>query len=325
MPNPTLGDVHVNRPLTNILVGFLQKADNFIWNRLFPLVPVDHMSDSYYIWDQADFYRDEARLRAAGTETAGVGMRLSTASYAAQVWGIHHDIPDMIRSNADQPLDQDEAATRLVGQKLMIRNERIFGANFFATSVWGRDVTGVAAAPGANQFLQWNDGASNPIQDVRAEIITQAEKTGYRPNKFAMGSRVWIQLEDHADILDRIKYTEKGVVTKDLVASLFELDEVLASAGVYNTAAEGQTGSYSLIVGKSALLAYAAPSPSIFEPSAGYAFSWNGYLGATNEFGARVKSFYLPQIAAERVEGEMAIDQKVVSTVCGTYFASAVA
>ena len=30
MPQPTVGDVHINRPLTNMSVGFVQDADGFV-------------------------------------------------------------------------------------------------------------------------------------------------------------------------------------------------------------------------------------------------------------------------------------------------------
>jgi hypothetical protein len=33
MPNPTAGDVHVNRPLTNISIAYMQDAAGFVADR----------------------------------------------------------------------------------------------------------------------------------------------------------------------------------------------------------------------------------------------------------------------------------------------------
>jgi len=46
-----------------------------------------------------------------------------------------------------------------------------------------------------------------------------------------------------------------------LLASRFEVDEILAPEVVENTAAEGVVDSISFLYGTSALLVYAAPSP----------------------------------------------------------------
>ena len=68
--NPTPGDVHVNVPLTNISIAYLQNASNFIASRVFPNIPVQKQSDRYYTYDRGEFNRDEMKERAAGTESA---------------------------------------------------------------------------------------------------------------------------------------------------------------------------------------------------------------------------------------------------------------
>jgi len=48
MPQPTARDVHVNAPLTNISIAFLQTQDSFVASRVFPSIPVTKQSDRYY-------------------------------------------------------------------------------------------------------------------------------------------------------------------------------------------------------------------------------------------------------------------------------------
>ena len=42
MPEPQLNSVHVNRPLTNISQAYMQDASDYIADKIFPVVPVQH-------------------------------------------------------------------------------------------------------------------------------------------------------------------------------------------------------------------------------------------------------------------------------------------
>ena len=82
MSNPTLSAVHVNTPLTNLSVAYMQAADLFVAHKVFPIVPVSKQSDLYYTYDKDDFRRSDAQVRAPGAESAGSGYRLdSTRNY----------------------------------------------------------------------------------------------------------------------------------------------------------------------------------------------------------------------------------------------------
>ena len=49
MPLPTIGDVHVNRPLTTMSVGFVQDAKDFAAGQVFPGIPCTSKSFSVQI------------------------------------------------------------------------------------------------------------------------------------------------------------------------------------------------------------------------------------------------------------------------------------
>ena len=120
--NPTPGDVHVNQPLTNISIAFLQNANNFVATRVFPNIPVSKQSDRYYVYDRGEFNRDEMKERAPATESAGGGYSLdNTPTYFATQYSFHRDIPDQVRANADSVLNPDREATAYVTHKALIR------------------------------------------------------------------------------------------------------------------------------------------------------------------------------------------------------------
>jgi hypothetical protein len=324
-----MSDVHVNAPLTNISVAWMQKQDAFIADEVFPNVPVDKQSDRYFIYLQDAWTRNDMQERAPSTQSAGSGYTLdNTPTYYARVYALHKDIDDQIRANSDVPLNPDRDATMYVSQQAMQKRDLVWAANYFTTSVWtgstsGGDLTGVASAPTSAQFVYWNVAGSTPIEDITTQIVHVGEATGYRPNTLVLSPYVYNQLKNHAEFMDRIKYTQRGVMTPELLAAILDLDKVLIPWGIQNTAHEGQTMANSFIYGKNAFLCYSAPSAGLMQPTAGYTFSWTGYFGAAAN-GTRVKRFRIEEIESDRVEIEMAFDMKVVSATLGVFFSGAV-
>lgn len=329
MTQPTPGDVHVNVPLTNVSIAFMQDQKRFVADTIFPNIPVDKQSDRYYTYDRGMFNRDEMEVRAEGTETAGTEYTVdNTPTYFALLYGIHHDIPDQRRANADSVLKPDMEATQLVTMKGLIRREKLWVTKYFKSGIWTNDYAGVSGVPSGNQVLQWNDPLSTPIENIRVAKTTVNESTGFEPNVLVMGQRVFDKLIDHPDIIDRIKYGQTAggpaIANESALAQIFGVDRVVIMKSIENTAKEGQTNSHSFIGGKKALLAYAAPNPGLMIPSAGYTFSWNGYLGASAQ-GMRIKRFRMENLSSDRIEGEMAFDQKLISADLGFFWDTVVA
>jgi len=73
-----------------------------------------------------------------------------------------------------------------------------------------------------------------------------------------------------------------------------------------------------------AMLCYSAPQPGLMTPTAGYTFSWRGYLNQANDFGIAMKRIPMPHLESNRIEGGMAYDQKVVTTAMGYFWSSIV-
>jgi len=324
---PTPAQMHIDRLLTNLSVAYIQNEQNFVAAQVFPIVPVQKQSDRYVIYDRGDFFRDEAQQRAAGTESAGGDYNIDTTpSYFATKWAYHKEVTEDDRANADQPLMPDRDATTFVTQKLLLKREIVWAQNYFNTGIWSNESDGVASSPSSSQVLQWNDAASVPIDDISNAKVQIAGTTGFDANVLVIGYPVFWALKNHPTVLDRIKYTQKGIVTTDLLAQLFEVDKVVVAKAVVNTAAKGADESNTFILGKNALLAYAAPNPGIQQPSAGYIFSWTGLEGA-GAYGQRMLRIPMPWRGAgtERVEGEMAFDAKMVAADMGFFFNGVVA
>ena len=251
MPQPTLYQTHIDAPLTNISVAYMQSVDNFIASKVFPIVPVDKKSNKFFIYTKNDWFRDEAQRRADGTESAGSGYNLSTDSYAADVWAFHKDVGDQVRANSDTPLVPDREATEFVTSRLLLRQEIQFVTDYFATSIWGKDLTGVSStSPTGDNFTQWSDFAnSDPLEDVEKAKETILGSTGFMPNTLVLGYQAYRKLRNHPDLVDRIKYTSSNTITTDIMARLFDVERVLVAKAVKATNNEGATAAFSFSYG----------------------------------------------------------------------------
>lgn len=318
MAQPSLSSVHVNRPLTNISVAYTQEASNFIADKVFATIPVDKKSDTYYIWNKNDLLRDEAKPRAPHTESAGSGFGLTTGTYNCEVNALHKDISDQERANEDPGINLDRTTVRWLTDRMLMRKETQWVTDFFGTGIWG-----TSQVPGV---LWDNYTSSDPISDIEDAIRAILISTGRRPNVLVLGYDVEIALKHHPDIVDRIKYTGgllDQVATRRALAQLFGLEDVFVSQAITATNLEGETAAYAFTHGKHALLVHRAMNPGINIPSAGYTFKWKGVSDGLGETVGVVR-FEMPELRSERIESQMAWDNKLVGADLGYFIESAV-
>jgi hypothetical protein len=293
--------VHLDVPLSNIAVGWAQDQKAFIADRAFPRVPVDKQSGYYHKYKREFFFRDEAKKRAPGTESHGGGWEMDDpGTYFTDEWAYHKNTPWEVRENADAAIRVDEADTIFVTQKIWLRKEREFVESFFVSSAWTTTYSGVTATPAAGEFIFWDDFTnSDPPTDI-ANMQSDVKKiTGFKPNALIVGEKVHFKLINHSKIIERYKYTQKGILSEDLIAAVLGVDYYLVAGAIYATTEEGETAAYDWVYGNDALLYYRNDqNPSPFTPSAGYIFYWRPYGQDVN-----IRRLVLQKERADRLEG----------------------
>lgn len=329
MPHNTPQDVHVNRALTNFSVAYRQDLKNYVTTRWAPIIPVAKQSDLYFKFSKGDLLRNVAEVRSPGSESAGSDVKISTdGPYFCPVVAIHQDLDMDLVANADDPLNPKRAATRNVVQWLMTKLEKDFADKQFKAGVWGIDATGTAGATDYDTpvFKFWSDADSDPLADVAAFIDLLQAETGFEANKMVITRDVFRVLKNHPKLVDRIKYTQRGVIKKstvDILADLFDIDEVIVAKAVYNTGKENGTDTMVRLMSNGCLIGYVNPTPAIEMPSASYTFVWNDLFGQVQGepegMGMRMLDYPLVWKKSHRVEGEMPYDLKPICTDCGLF------
>lgn len=273
MPQPNVKDLIVAGPLANVSIAYRNMS--YIADRVFPLI--DKVSPRAKIarYLKGAWFRDEAAIRGAGGRAARGGYPVDLLSLATKEFAFAKEVTDEDRRFANEsgapPLKPDQDAIEFATDKVDLSKEgRV--ANLVIAGTWsgvaGEDAAGLWAAGSGNTFLA----------DVRARVETIRSNTGLKPNKLIIDFGTYNSLKEEATVLDKIKYTERGVLTKELLAAILELEEVLIGEAIKSTAKETKAGTeftaaniWEKNAGKgSAFLYYSPSSPGLKTPSAGY-------------------------------------------------------
>jgi hypothetical protein len=337
MPMLTPSSVHIDQPLTNLTLAYVQEQSNFIADKVFPTVGVQRQSDKYYIYDRAGMNRTgDVKKLAPRTEVERIGMAISNSSYFADVYGLGMDFDEQTLANEDAVLEIRSAGAQTLVNRVLIHREEQFASTFFADSVWGTEYTGVANADNdtAAEVTQWSDYTnSTPIVDVTtARRTMQLKSGGFKPNTMVIGKEVRDILINHPDILARLNggatVSNTALITNAKLAEIFEVENLYVMEAVKNTGAEGLAESNAFIGGKSALLVHTPRNAGLMTPAAGLTFAWNNIPGANN-LGVSVESFSDDALkrmqVAEHIQVKMAYDMKVVGADLGVFFKTVVA
>ena len=268
--NPTSASVHVDRPLTNLTIGY--RNANYIADGHFPIVPVKKQSDIVPKYDKSHWFRNVATLRAPGTKSRGSGFTVDTSdTYYCPRYSFRFELPDETKDNADIPFNLERDGAEFVVDKMQLCREVLFATAWFITGVWDRSNT-------LSGTDQWDDYAgSSPLVDIETEKVTMEGKILNEANNFTMGREVWAQLKWHPDVLDTIKYTRTAIATTTLFGQLIEIPNIKIGKAMYTTSVEGTAEgsvSYTRLWGKNCLMLYSPGRPSIMKPAAGYTFVW---------------------------------------------------
>ena len=319
--------VHLDQLLTNLTLDYV-KEQSFIADRVFPVVDVEKKSDEFYTFDPAEGNSegsDEVTLLAPRTTPRKFDVSHGKDSYMAKVYGLAFDIDMQTAANEDEHLRVRERKARLLMNKLLKKRDRDFIATFMQTGVWGEDLVGTT------DFTKWSDGASTPIDDImKWKEDFQIRNYGFEVNKIVLTKDIKRHLLTNTQILGRINggatIANPAMINDALIASIFEVDEIVIADAVSNTAAVGATEVADYMVKDKILMTHTPMSAGLETPASGLIFAWNSIPNVS--WGISMETFTDDALRryqiAEEVHGKMAYDMKVVAPKMGTFVSDVV-
>lgn len=307
---PTINDISYDKLLTNVAVDY--QNDNYVCEQVAPTV--QGKDGGFWYKYKKDKFRETDDLKAPGAKTNEVSHDMEkSGAYNFKKHALKELVTDELKKQLGGAFDAESDAVENIMNRLYVNKEKAL-ADYMADSA---NITNNTTLSGDDQWDSYatSDPFTN-IETARRAIHSSVFKDA---NVLLMGKNVYDDLKHHPDLLDRVKYTSRGVITTDMMESLFEVDRVIVAKAGYNTATEGQSDSMSYIWGKHAWLLHVAPNPGFKTVSFAYHFQdgqprfvdkWRGSDGQDREgTWVRVRDWYV---------------RKTVSTDCAYLIENAV-
>ncbi len=265
--------------LTQIALAY--RNQRLIADDVLPRVPVGKQDFKYFKLNKDDAFTLPSTLVGRRSQPTMVEFGGTEVTDSVLDFGLEDAVPLHDIENATPPFDPmglaTENLTRLIELDREVRAANaVFNANNFAAA-------NKATLSGTSQWSDFSN--SDPV----GAILTAIDSMIMRPNILVLGRAVYTKLIQHPKIIAAAyplggNASVGGKVTRQALADIFELDEVLVGEGWVNSARKGQTASYSRCWGKFAALIYrdqvaAQTSGTAF----GFTASWLGKQVSTRE------------------------------------------
>jgi hypothetical protein len=315
MAEVTTHDLYVDLLLTQISIGY-QNLE-YIADQIAQVVPVPLRTGFIPNYRQSDQFRPGATRRATATRSQRGGFQVGHDVYACQRTSFGFEIADEVRDSTVEPYNMDRDGTMFATDKVMMDKELDMATRLFTTGVWHDEL-------GGTDFVQFDDyGASTPLPVITAAQDLIEGRVGREGNWMVMGKQVFTALRWHPDLLDTIKYTQRGIVTQDIMQSLFGMEVLKIGRGIYTVTPEGVDEAsviYQRIWGKHIWIFYRPAAPSLMNPAAVYNFVWQRVANA-NQY---MRNFREEDRELSVLESNAYYDYRVTSARSGEFLANAI-
>lgn len=274
MPQPSVRATAVSTPLQGVSVAYKNKS--YVGDRIFRIIDNVPPKAKVARYLKGAWFRDEAGIRGAGARARRGGYPTDLIDVVTKEYAFAKEVTDEDRRYSGlpgaPPFRPDIDALEFCADKIDLSKERRIAAMISAgtwSGVVGEDAAGLWAP---------NDATNTFIADVETRIETIRSNTGVRPNVLLLSANTLSTVKQLDAVLDRIKYTERGIVSAPLLAALFELEECLIGDATYSSAKETKAGTDFTAVNVwektatkgSAFLFYRPPAPGLKVPAAGF-------------------------------------------------------
>ena len=317
---PTGQDLHIDVLLSTILLAYMNMDGAYVADRVFPTIFVNKQSNLIGEIRKEDFFRDQAVIRAPGDKVPATGFGTKKDKmYFCRNFAAAILVDPETRNNQDNPFDVDRIATLIVSERMRLRKEKLFANKFFQPSVWATNEDF-----SDDGFSQWNQFATaNPVDDIERNSLAIESTTARVPTDLTIGRAVWSKLKQNPLLMEKIKFTQRAVLTRELVAALLELGSINIGRAIEVTSTEGAaTPTFTFLFGKHALLTHTPAEPGILIPMPGATFVWNQPARPGSSY---VRRLYLQEEHTDKIEGHLYQDLQVLGPDLGAFMENAVA
>lgn len=190
-------------------------------------------------------------------------------------FGLDGGVPKADMENADERYDPLGNEVEFLQELIALDREVRAAGLVFNSAVYDPGLRETLA--GNSQFSDYAN--SSPIAKINAALDLPL----VRPNQMVFGQEGWTKFRAHPEIVEACLGTgaKKGNATRQAVAELFEVDEVIVGAARGNSVKRGQAPVINRLWGKHLALVHKAPVPDAKGAlQFGASFQWGDRIAA---------------------------------------------
>lgn len=264
----------VNNELAAVAVGYKNRDIDLIADLVLPRIQTGKKF-AYTKYNQGDAYTVPATRVGRKSEPTMVDFGGVQVNDEVVDWGLDDLVPNdeieafsamQIKGAMVSPLIK--STSLLTGLILLDREIRVANT-VFAAGTYAAGNT--ATLSGTSQWSDFSN--SNPLDALLAALDVPV----FRPNTLVLGQAAWTKLRQHPRLIQAANASAQtgGAITREQLAELLELKQILVGAGFVNTAKKGQAPTFSRVWGKHASLLYVSEDmANADQPQFGFTAQW---------------------------------------------------
>lgn len=298
--------------LTAIAIGY--RNTRLIADEVLPRVPVGKQEFKYLKYGIGEVFTVPDTKVGRKSKPNEVEFSATEVTDSTSDYGLDDPIPQADIDNAPANYDPLGRATEMISNLIALDREVRSAALTFNLNNYAS--TNRATLSGTSQWSDFTN--SDPISAILAAL----DACIMRPNVMVLGQAVFTKLSTHPKVVQAFygNAATAGVVRREFLAQLFELDKVLVGQGFVNTAKKGQTPVIARVWGKHCSLLFQDPTA---DTRGGTTF------GLTAQFGDRIagaiEDKYIGIRGGQRVRVGESVKELITANDLGYFFQNAVA
>jgi hypothetical protein len=287
------GAIHAPQHLVDLCVAYNPRDDGYVRGAFFPRKDVPHETDLIATVNKADVLRLYDLDVSGRGEIPEITYRTGAdQSYRCKPVAAKVEINPKDTKNADAAYRHEKRQTRQALISCGIRMEYLaVNQTLRQTSVMTQNKT----FSSTTRWDAFGSVDSSPIEDLQAAVRVVRIKTGTSAGaksrdgqgliKVAMHEFTWMTLQQHPNVIDRVRFNTGqtgAILTKEILAKMLEIgeDDILIVSAQYTSSVQGPavTDAYKGFIGSDVVVAM-VDSDAENDQALGHEFVFDGLAG----------------------------------------------
>lgn len=299
---------HRNKALADLSVKFMQDIEDYNAQKvLAPVKRVTEKSDEYYIYNITDAFRPGDTKRANKSKARRIELeRLSVGTYLLQNHASAIETSEEDKAFSDPAVNPSEDAIMEITRDLMLDMELTVAENFFTSTAIASNLLTLST-----DAWDLDTTTSTPIEDFDTAVRGIMTSIAKKPTGAFMGKKTFDVLKNHPDILDRVKWSERGVVSEQVLGNVVGVP-ITVNSVIAQTLKYDISSTANFVFDNNVLVYYNSGAPGLCTANLGITF-----VGLYGDTAPSVRRYRDELIDSDVLELNWMYDVKLISSLSG--------